>query len=700
MAKAGTAGKRQAELPRERTHFRALLLADQLEKSEAATDGGPPQGNTTYEELMCVGYQPQLKRLDAVVHIKQENGFSGGICTDGSQEYVKFFASTDDGSSWVELGTNSFTSYDVDGPKPLEYDVTLPVDLHEKGCKDENVVLIRAILSWNAAPGDADDPVYWGNGVDSYVQVAPKKIGSIFDLIQGLDLKLSDDVKAKLLGTSALEQLVDFPVATEMTALQLHEHYEQTDVEPQRYLYSHVAQLLAKPMALSASASFSAKELLGVPIDFGDLLPPFLDPQGNQTYEQLGCVGLNTNTSELAATIHVKKSSGYSGTQCSQGSKEYVAFWADWGSGYEYVGTTSVNAYDIKSMPSEGLQYSVALPFAHVLTKRQPCHAGAKTARIRAVLSWNELPSTANPFAVPHWGGHMETRVLIPPGEPVSGGGPVLESIGSMPISLIGPDGLANGQSIPGFVANQSPFGASINFGGLVFNPSTGLPGGAGIQYRILTSTNNGATSTPMTEEFVVETMALGVYATVRQTPDTWGWCDYLADFPAPGTPGPLVSVVGNVLGYWKTSGDDHLWLAMEARDGSGSLGLTPWKKIKLDNTQPEATVAITSGGGSCGDFQPGDLIEGTYWAHDDQALSGVSIHETMDMPGVVVQKIESFSNGVTESGTWRLQTLPSTTPCGYVISVGASDRTIVHSSGSHWSRGAHTGLCLRPPSS
>ena len=33
------------------------------------------------------------------------------------------------GGTWSSLGTTSFTVWDVTGPKPLQFDVTLPVDL-------------------------------------------------------------------------------------------------------------------------------------------------------------------------------------------------------------------------------------------------------------------------------------------------------------------------------------------------------------------------------------------------------------------------------------------------------------------------------------------------------------------------------------------------------------------------------------------
>ena len=685
------------ELPRERTHFKELLLTDHFKRAKEAKADQAPSGNTFYEELVCVGYQPQLKRLDAVVHLKNANGYSGNICSAGSQEYVKFFASTDEGATWMELGTTAFTAWDVPGTKPLEFDVTLSVDLDDKCCRDENIVLVRGILSWQVPPGDADDPVIWGNGLDAHVQVAPKALGNIFQLLQCLGFPQKVD---EIAGIVDPDQIVEFGDAKAMTPLQLHRLYQETDVPQHRYLLGHVAQVLADPVALSTIAKQPALGLFpGMKdlVDIGSIIKFLQDPQGNQTYEQLGCVGLNTTSNELVATVDVKLSSGYSGNLCTKGSHENVAFWVDWGSGWEYAGTTSVNVHDIASIPDDGLQFSAALPFPQLLAHRQPCKAGATTARVRAVLSWSTLPSDTDPYAVPFWGGHLETNVLIPPGDAILGGGPVLEAIGSMPLLYIDPvTGLADGQSTVGFVASGSPFGRQVNFAGWVINPATGLPGGGGMQYRILLSKDAGATFTPMKDTFGVVTVNLpsGVQNTVLQTPDASGWCPYLADFT---TPGSIVSVVQNILGYETTAGDGKLWISMEARQGASPLGATPWKVIQLDNTAPDAAVAITSGGGSCGDFKPGDLIQGTYSASDNEALSGVSVTVLMAMPGAAVTKLPSTVTLTVEAGTWELQTLPETTPCGYVIRVVAADRTIVDSSGIHWTGDDNTGFCLRP---
>lgn len=684
-----------ADVPRERAHFKELLLAEHFKELPAPAAGEPPAGDTGYEQLMCIGYQPQLAQLNAVVHLKLSNGYSGDICTSGSTEYVKFFSSTDDGASWTELGITSFTAWDVSGPKPLEFDVTLPVDLAQTCCKDENIVLIRAILSWEVPPGSATEPVVWGNGLDAHVQVAPLTLGSFENLWECLKIPIELEAVGEIVN---LEQVIEFGAANKLTPVALHELYKGTEVPQHRYLLSEVARLLADPLALSAAAKepeFALVPGLEDEVDLKAVIDVLLDPQGDETYEQLGCVGLNPNSNTLVATINIKLPSGYSGNLCTGGSNEYVAFWADWGSGYEYVGTTSVNVHDIASIPADDLQYSAALPFAQALTRRQPCAEGPNIVPVRAVLSWATPPSDTDPYAVPVWGGHLETNVLITPGEPITGGGPDLESIGSMPLSLIDKGtGLATGQSLVTFIASACPFGGEVVFTGHVINPSGGV-GGPGLQYRILISTDGGSTFTPMTEEFSVQThnWLTEAYKTVSQKPDAEGWCNCGEDYSA------SVDVVGNILGHWWTVGNGQLWVAMEARQGTIPLGpVAPkWTLIQIDNTAPAPVeVKITSGGGSCGDFKPGDLIEGSYSASDNEDLNSVMIAVEMPMPGATLSQTTSLKTLTSESGGWKLQTLASTDPCGYTIRALAADNTIVDSEYVGWTGEGYTGFCLR----
>src|ERR1041384_13305 len=100
------AAGRQAKVElfdRERAQFKALLLGNPNYFGNLPDSKFKPvlqiQGNTTYEQIGCVGFQPQFHRLEAVVFIKQSSGYGGGVCSNGSQEYVRFYLSYDEGAN-------------------------------------------------------------------------------------------------------------------------------------------------------------------------------------------------------------------------------------------------------------------------------------------------------------------------------------------------------------------------------------------------------------------------------------------------------------------------------------------------------------------------------------------------------------------------------------------------------------------------
>jgi hypothetical protein len=161
-----------------RKNMKALLLANpnyfgNLKDSEFKSVLSI-SGETAFEDIGCVGFNPQLNRLEAVVYINQSTGYDGDICSSGSQEFVRFYLSYDGGATWQDQGLTGFTVYDVPGPKPLEYDATLQISPPKGFCFFENLPLVRAILSWGTPP-PASSPFWvpvWGNVVDAHIQIA------------------------------------------------------------------------------------------------------------------------------------------------------------------------------------------------------------------------------------------------------------------------------------------------------------------------------------------------------------------------------------------------------------------------------------------------------------------------------------------------------------------------------------------------
>lgn len=80
-------------------------------------------GDTLWEEVTCVGFNPALDQLLAVVSIKQTFGYQGDLCLAGSTEYVRFFV--DWGGGLTDVGLASFTAHDIpdvapDPPHPIQ----------------------------------------------------------------------------------------------------------------------------------------------------------------------------------------------------------------------------------------------------------------------------------------------------------------------------------------------------------------------------------------------------------------------------------------------------------------------------------------------------------------------------------------------------------------------------------------------------
>lgn len=63
----------------------------------------------------------------------------------------------------------------------------------------------------------------------------------------------------------------------------------------------------------------------------------FFEKNFNISYVELGCVSYNPDYSELTATIKMKRSCGYGGNLCTDGSYESVRCYVDYAGGYSGV---------------------------------------------------------------------------------------------------------------------------------------------------------------------------------------------------------------------------------------------------------------------------------------------------------------------------------------------------------------------------
>ncbi len=723
---------------RERRQFKSLLLANPNYFGNLKASPFEPvlqiQGNTRYEEIGCVGFQPQFDRLEAVVFVNQPTGYGGDVCSAGTPEYVRFYLSWDGGTTWVDQGVSSFTAFNIPETDHcrLEYAVSREINPPKKKfCSVANIVLARAILSWNVEP-PPNDPSFtpvWGNVHDTRIMVDPFQLKiPIDDFLLAAGVELSPELAAQV----DVAQEMPLAAPKKLSLGELESLYQDTNVEPHRFALAEVHKLLSQPGAtLLAPGSKAAFE------DFGFDLPDILDQleptDGSTAYEELECVGLNPNQDQLVGALRVKLPSGYSGNPCTAGSTEYVTFWADFdgnGSFETCLGTASVTVYDVASLPEEGLEYAVFLP-VNLNAYRQPCQDGPVVVRIRAILSWQVAPPCGDPDYVPVWGNREETSIHIRPGIPWLEGDfePLLENVCGYYVCDI--------DQTTGWAPGDKPFGKTLTIAGRI--PAAlalGVPDT--LQYKVyvrplddLGNPIGAGTWQPLSSSFSIsvteDTGAGPVGYNLTQDVDANGRYTYRGYGSAPGA---WRYVNGDLLAKWHTtSAETGLWeIRVEAFDTSTSPdtlsaadvidcladGTTRQDlKVRLDQTKPVPALAITGfsrNGGpvqaavDCDTFQVGDVIHGTYSATDApddhfrrlrltvepaDAANGATVS-----PPSRVYGAPDFVPGSGEAGTWTLDTAPMD-PCGYTVRLVAWDRTIVSCDADGWWDDDFVGFCL-----
>ena len=144
-------------------------------------------------------------------------------------------------------------------------------------------------------------------------------------------------------GSNYFERLADNRFKPrQLTPAELHELYDGTTVPQHRYLAPSLTAAVHSP----AIALDPAKWFAGIAdVDLSSVAAAWLNTNSNTEYEQLKRIELDADAGQLSAVLTVKQSIGYCGGHMTAGSREFIAFWVDWGSGFQYVGTTSVAAF-------------------------------------------------------------------------------------------------------------------------------------------------------------------------------------------------------------------------------------------------------------------------------------------------------------------------------------------------------------------
>ncbi|MDJ0736731.1 MAG: hypothetical protein QNJ47_22145 [Nostocaceae cyanobacterium] len=702
----------------------------------------PMQGNTKYEELRCLGFYPELDQLEAIFDVKLPYGYSGRLCSNGSYEYVRFYVDWDGDGDFddpeEDVGMVSVNVHDIpnsggicrDRSKPLSYAVKLNIDPKKFGCKKPNLVKVRAILSWRLEPdpGMPDYPVIWGNVLEKWIQIEPVlyKFGHFLDAINFSKVEVDPDLLNPEVIVSQLKSL---------TPEQLQAIYEDKDVPEQRYKFQQfkplVAQIKQQPALLAQYKLDPA---------YANILEPLqalLASKSNTRYEELRCVGLLYTRDTLMATLTVKLPYGYKGNLCDDGSQEYVGFWAriydkiEQQCVWRHLGTARVNVHDIPTIPDEGLQYAVYLPYDFSEWKK-PCN-NPVVMQIRAVLSWDDPPT--DPEEPPKWGNIVDALIQLKPEDATIPGDqkPYLWSVGDMavqsisgnPYTIIGSAlgaGYANGISQGGgFLAIESPFGGIAEITGKIEGaPDTDTPNNPNdpnkLRYKVQYNKVGSGTGWHNIDN------PFRIWIAINGVPSddpidliaTDGYYRYQKDTVSPNT----VDVQGDVLAQWdtrKAEGDGLYRLRLLLyKPGAPAIPGVPADhvasreiRVMVDNTAPFAAISLDAG--PCTKFKIGDSFTGKFTATDAHIWRYSLWVEpgppsAPNPPTIVPPTSETYpalgdpgkvDESFTVQTTIGTSTTPATTPCGYVIRIGVRDRTIVNNHFPGHYTSTSVGLCL-----
>jgi len=710
--------------PKERVEFKTLLALNPNYFGNLVESPFKPVkkivGDTTYEQVTCVGFNPNLSLLEATVQVKLPGGYSGSLCFVGSTEYVRFYI--DYGTGWQDAGLGAFNAHDIPNSldcagqkdKPLSYVVTAGINPEQELCTHPVLPKVRAILSWQVIPpaGMPNWHPIWGNVLDQHIQIKPRAlmIKDIVGLLSEASLKklppyieevtpypfpipIPDPGPVEL---AELASLYSSKAALKSAAVTTKGYA----VEPHRFGFAHIQSVMTQGSQAAVTSAISQWEALN--LDWEQAVVALAKTKADVTYEELECLGLEYNLERLVATFRVKKPNGFSGGLCSKGSLEYVAFWADWEDTCEwtYLGTVTVNTHDLP-VPPDGLEYSAILP-VDLSTVRRPCKE-PRIARIRAVLSWESAPSTTDPDALNYWGNRVDAHVQIKPGDPTTG--PIITAIGGIgfvQINVLGNGMTKSGATFAfgGGAADWWGAGRECPFGGLVIIQGPPEPSR---KYRLWARKFGDPTSEVIVKNAIHIIDQYGTPSDISPDPIT-GYLTYM----------DTNTNFNQVLSHWYPSGDELYEIRLEvATLAEVVVDSTPWYRVLSDNTGPRRRPALPpfeppevtceihiDSGGDCKDFTKGTTIFGHFTARDEHfggfTLETLPSSMSPAAPTTATPATSQTATFALGGDEWQLDT-SKMTPCGYVVVLQVWDRSIVDSEyGRNNYNYFDVGFCLR----
>lgn len=433
MAKSTNSGVRE-ELYSRRTEFfqrfnENTLVMDQVPKNFVYMGPGPVQ-NTFYEELIGLGFNPSKDEMEAVISVKRRTGYFGEG-EIGTREYVRFYLDFRDGQGFIDQGCISVNVVNqrkiekVQETAPICFSVSLRKSSERPFfCNNPIVPRMRVILSWLIEP-PADSPNWrptWGNVEECHMQPGPRKKWKnnlngrrSSDATGGIMLPTIGGVSTIELQRSLGAERVPQPVSWKSREMmQVALSSRKMKVPASRFAYWTVRKIMTDPHSRTAQISHSILKRFNVDVEELKLELGAVESSQvhatNTEFEELESVGFSPEKGCLTAILKVKKGVGFNGNLCTSGSREYVAFWVDWGAdgGWSYLGTSETHVHNLGE-DSGAVCYAVPLALnERDLDRLNRCRMPVK---VRGVLSWSVRPSIDNPNQLEYYGNRLETYI-------------------------------------------------------------------------------------------------------------------------------------------------------------------------------------------------------------------------------------------------------------------------------------------------
>jgi hypothetical protein len=694
MKEKSSTPTKESAVQQERTHFQYMLAKNPNYFGNIPGSQLKPNfkliAEPSYEELTCVGYNPDTANMEATFAIKRSTGYSGNLCTAGSFEYVRFYLDFHDGAGFIDQGSVAMNVHDIPDRNdckgasifPIMYVATLKKKTSKFFYCDKPLLpTLKAILSWSTEPPAASPnwlPV-WGSVMECDVQLKPSPKFIFSEINTNFHDYLTLAVSSPHLSTKQLAQIsgVDLtelnPQPLPPKLSDIIRKSEAVKLPASRYAFKAVHNMIKYP---ASAKTLSEKTVLeNAKIDVNALIDGLALPipadasKANVDYEELKCIGLDYNTESLVATVAIKKKNGYTGDLCDAGSKEYISFWIDWDDkcSWQYINTVQLKVHDI-NMAGNALYYAVSLPLDATF-HRKLCTT-PNVVRIRGVLSWNVAPSVTDANRLEYYGNRVDAHIQVKPGVAIDSPVPLFTVIGGVDVDHVND---ASGLTTPGsvFAFNALPVPTGAPFGGEIVINGPSFPG---LKYRFKITNLTTGTSYYLSDPLsTVGWSPVPPYSPwFSQTPDAGNYYNFL----------PSTMNVLNVLARFNPGTEDKIQVEIEVLGLSGSFS----KTIQMDNTAPTIQLQIDNDG-DCTKYKKGDTIKGRYYVNDVHinhwsfgSTWGGADSDTTNTPGLV---------------NFNIVTPANAHPCG-TISLDAWDKTIVNSqSVGHQAYASHT-VCLR----